>query len=142
MKSNAQLYSFSERDGCGRILTAAQDIAKGSVVIAEEPYAMTINKRHAEVSCSYCGHTCDSHGTVYQVSPDDPLRYCSEKCITVDYPIHQLEISALTALISFADIFGHEVFRMLIRVACMRKAEGATIAAEAAARPIHPLVGR
>lgn len=134
------MYAFSEEEGKGRFVTALRPIKKGEVVICEEALTVAINRRHAEVSCSYCGATCDSAGTVYQVSPEDPLRYCSERCITVDYPVHQREVGVLAALAEYSNVFGQESFRTLVRVACLRSMEGA--ATVTPTPPKYPSLGR
>lgn len=135
-------YYFSEVPGRGRCIFASRDIRKGDVVLVEDAFVLAINKRHAEVSCSHCGVTCDSSGTVYQVYPDDPLRYCSEHCITIDYPVHQLELPAFAATTALAEVFGQETYRVLIRLAALRKKGGGAEDTEGAAAPRFPEVGR
>lgn len=133
-------YSFSEQEGKGRFVVAARDIRKGEVVLIEEACVVAINRRHAFVTCSHCGATSDGTGTVFQLSPEDTLRYCSEHCISVEFPVHQLEVPVMVATTAFSEVFGQESYRTLIRLACQRKLHGEQ--GMHARTPRYPQVGR
>lgn len=137
-------YRLTDKAGAGRTAVASVNIKKGTIIMQEEPYAMAINKQHAEVTCTHCGVTSSASGTVFQCSPEDPMRYCSESCITTDYPVHQLEIERFNSLARFSSVFGDIVLRLLIRIACLRKYEdvkGGT-GLQCQAQDRFPLLGR
>ena len=117
--------SIREITGRGRCVIANRRYEPGDLVQCEEPYAMIVTEAYATVACSYCCALC-IYGTMYALSSDSPVRYCSEKCIAADYPIHAYESQAIAAL-EEAQIQGggKNSMRLVFRVGCCRKSEEA-----------------
>ena len=104
----------------GRALVSGRRIMRGEIILREEPFAQAASKDFSAVVCSYCATLCVGI-TMYQLSAEDPVRYCSEKCITEDYNEHKVEIEALCALERFADVIGLESLRIIIRALVIKK---------------------
>ena len=115
-------FSLVNSGDKGRSLIASRAILKGEVIISEESYCLVATQRYSEVVCSYCAAICTS-AVVYKTSPDDPIRYCSEACITKDYAVHRIEIQALNELSPFMSILGLETIRTIVRLAANKKTE-------------------
>jgi hypothetical protein len=115
-----------ELAGRGRCVVADRFYSPGDLVIVEEPYAMVVAATHAEIICSYCCTLCDN-GTMYALSSDSTVRYCSVKCITDDHPVHQLESPTVTALVE-AGVQGPgwDAMRLVFRIASYRKLQQKT----------------
>jgi hypothetical protein len=98
----------------------------------------------AEVCCNHCGQLCVG-GTVFALSENDRFRYCSEKCISADYKVHQLELEALNRLLGSGQQQPQPQFgdsdpaTLIVRLAAQRKAESSS--APAADSPTAPLSG-
>lgn len=132
-------FSFVDTSDKGRCLVASRAILKGEVVIEEESYCLVATQRFSEVVCSLCAAICTS-ATVYKTAPDDPIRYCSEACITRDYAVHRIEIQALNELSSFINIIGLETIRIVVRLAANKKLE--VISGGSTVSPTRPTIGR
>jgi hypothetical protein len=119
--SKMECNSISEIAGRGRCLLANRCYLPGDQVLTEEPYAMVVSEDYADVTCSYCCTLC-AGGTMYALSADSSVRYCSEKCITADYPVLSLESSAVLA-IEAAKVQGpgKDSMRLVLRIASIRK---------------------
>ena len=131
--------------GRGRCYIASEALPSNSLVIEEEPYAMITRSAYAEVCCNLCGKLCVD-GTVFTVSAEDRFRYCSEACITADYPTHQHEIKVHERLLGtpgkqqqqqqqpqFGDA---DPSALIVRIAAKRKVEPAVTDAAASAPPV------
>eukprot|EP00596_Hydrurales_sp_CCMP1899_P005157 CAMPEP_0119050410 /NCGR_PEP_ID=MMETSP1177-20130426/69792_1 /TAXON_ID=2985 /ORGANISM="Ochromonas sp, Strain CCMP1899" /LENGTH=705 /DNA_ID=CAMNT_0007028775 /DNA_START=178 /DNA_END=2298 /DNA_ORIENTATION=- len=90
---------------------------------------MVVSGMYAAVSCSYCGVICEG-GTMYALSADSSVRYCSEKCITADYPVHSSESGSISALEKMGVEGGMDSMRLVFRVACCRKNEESLISSK------------
>ena len=125
-----------EVEGRGRCYFATEALPRGALVVEEEPYAMVTRAPFAEVCCNYCGQLCVG-GTVLAVSANDRFRYCSEKCITVDYGVHQHEVVALGRLLGdqASQQFGDsDPSTLIVRIAAKRKLEAAAAPASGGSR--------
>jgi hypothetical protein len=108
----------------GRSLVATRSLRRGEVILSEECCTFAPVPALAEVCCNRCGVVCTGK-TLYRVSSEDIGRYCSEECITVDYALHQHEMDALSKLAPiWVEKLGLEIFRTIIRIACMKKISG------------------
>lgn len=126
-------------DGSGRGLVAKRAYRPGDLVLSEEPYAMVMAAPYAGVCCSYCGLQTDQ--PMLALSPDDCVRYCSEKCITLDYPVHSLETSAIASLMATGVTgSGIDAMRLVIRIGALRKHEAGS--KTDCSRPEHVENGR
>eukprot|EP01041_Mallomonas_annulata_P004777 gene4777-9503_t len=110
----------------GRHCIATSNFKKGDVILIEEPHAMVINNPYREVACGLCGTLCID-GRVYALSAEDSVRYCSEACITRDYPEHKIECGVLNRLSDLSIQNGDSPCRLLVRIASLRKLEGSEI---------------
>lgn len=121
--SSMESNLICEIAGRGRCVVSNRTYSPGDLVQCEEPYAMIVAESYATVACSYCCTLCID-GTMYALSSESSVRYCSEKCITADYPIHAHESQAVAAL-EKAQIQGRgkDSMRLLFRIACCRKSE-------------------
>lgn len=93
--SSSSSWTIENREGRGRCAVTTRLIPAGDIIIEEESYAAASCSEFSQVICQTCGRMC-ADGTVYTLSEADAYRYCSEKCITDDYAVHNHEISALT----------------------------------------------
>ena len=118
--------SVVEVEGRGRCVIAERSYKPGDLILSEEPYAMIIAESYAEIACSYCCVLC-ANGTMYALSSGSSVRYCSEKCITADYPVHSYECQSIAAL-EEAQVqgSGRDSIRLVFRAACCRKQEAAS----------------
>ncbi len=119
----------------GRAIVSTRLIKNGEVILREEAFAISASKDFSAVVCSYCAALCIGT-TMYQLSTDDPVRYCSEKCITEDYTLHKVEVEALRVLERFADVIGMESLRIIIRASVIKRTK---ISADPA---VFPVCGR
>jgi hypothetical protein len=126
-QADTTAYRFREAvsGACsGRSLVATRSLRRGEVILYEECCTFAPIPALAEVCCNYCGIVCTGE-TLYRLSSEDIGRYCSEECITVDYALHQHEVDALGKLAPiWVEKLGLEIFRTLIRVACLKKMYG------------------
>ena len=117
--------SICEIAGRGRCMVAGRPYQPGDLVLSEEPYAMIIARSFDSVCCSYCCKLC-VNGTMYALSAESSVRYCSEGCITADYPVHSLESLAVTTLEGEEVQGGKDAMRLVFRIASCRKKEAAS----------------
>ena len=109
-------------DGRGRGIVAERSYAPGDIVIVEEPYAFVVAERYAGVVCGYCGIQVDH--PMLALSPEDNTRYCCEKCITLDYPVHALEATSMASLLSTGvSGRGMDAMKLVVRIGAQRKYE-------------------
>jgi hypothetical protein len=103
---------------------------------------MVVAEAYAEVACSYCGVLC-VNGTMYALSSESCIRYCSEKCITADYPVHSIETAPVAALKKLG-VQGHgmDPMRLVFRIGCCRKLEQTALLSKDTAAPSTPINGR
>ncbi len=109
--------------GRGRCLLAKDAIDKGQIVLEEEPFAMVVSQPYSDVACGFCGKLC-INGVVYALNQEDSVKYCSEACITTDYPVHALELDALKLLknVQLPSI-NIDSLKLIIRCGCVRASE-------------------
>ena len=113
---------IAQLDGRGRGIIAERTYNPGDIVIVEEPYAFVVSERYAGVACGYCGRQVDH--PMLALSPEDNTRYCCEKCITLDYPVHALEATPMAGLISTGvSGRGMDAMKLVIRIGAQRKHE-------------------
>lgn len=129
--------------GRGRCVVANKSYKTGDLIFVEEPYAMVVTEEYAPIICSYCNITC-VNGTMYALSSESNVRYCSEKCITADYPIHFLETTAIIELEKLGvDGSGLDSMRLVFRIAATRKHEQTALSSKIVKNvPVYPLNGR
>ena len=97
---------------------------------------------HREVACGLCGKLCIA-GNVFALSPKDSVYYCSEGCITRDYPVHQKEVSVLERLEKLDIRSGDGPCRLLTRMASIRSTERHTGEGESAcSESLLPALGK
>lgn len=106
--------------GKGRTLVAIQPISAGEVILEEIPYAFIITTPFLSVTCSNCCRICNNE-TVYKVNSDDNCCYCSQECLSSDYLLHQLEITAAKTIhktvTNNSDI---EKYKLVCKTACQK----------------------
>ena len=109
--------------GRGRCFIADRTFAPGDEIICEEPYAMVVTESLLEVCCSLCCKICVDQ-TMFTLNPTDTLRYCSEYCISKDYPIHSLEMEPLRKLLDIG-VHGKGIdsLKLVIRIGATRSIE-------------------
>jgi SET domain len=114
---------IAQIEGRGRCLVANRNYAAGEVVLVEEPYAMVVSEGFAEVCCSYCARICADQ-TMFALSSNDCVRYCSEACITADFQLHSAEVAPIEALLGTGvQGRGMDAMRLTLRIASVRKFE-------------------
>ena len=107
----------------GRYGVANKHIARGEILISEEPYSFVPTDAYLEVCCAYCG-IVNINGTVMTISPDDTVRYCSEKCIINDYNNHMQSAASLKKLSKLGVVgSGLEPLRLIFKIAGLKKVE-------------------
>lgn len=94
-------------------------------MLQEVPYAMITAATYAAVSCIRCGYMPDSTKgeQIYGVAADDPIRYCSQKCLQADAAVHRLETRALQAFAALSVEGSTEAIRLIIRMAALKRQE-------------------
>ena len=113
---------IAQLDGRGRGIIAERSYCPGDIVIVEEPYAFVVAERYAGVVCGYCGIQVDH--PMLALSPEDNTRYCCEKCITLDYPVHVLEATSMAGLLSTGvSGRGMDAMKLVVRIGAQRKHE-------------------
>lgn len=111
----------------GRYAIATKFVERGEALIIEEAFAFVPTDAYREVACAYCGKL-NINGTVMAISPDDTVRYCSEKCIINDYNNHIQSAEALKKLSNLGVVgSGSEPLRLILKIAGMRKIESKDI---------------
>jgi hypothetical protein len=90
--------------------------------------------------CAYCCQFCSSE-KAFVLSNTDNTKYCSERCITLDYLVHSHEVDALRSVDS---IRGSDACRLVVRVAATRKYENlkGVIRGKKKILQEHPTIGR
>jgi hypothetical protein len=116
-------FSVETVDGRGRCVIARDDFKKGELIVEEQPYGMVISQAYSDVTCGYCAKLC-VNGTVYALSQEDSVKYCSESCITADYPQHSKETDAFRLLknIQLTNI-NMDSLKLILRCAAIRATE-------------------
>ena len=119
--------------GRGRCCILSKYLESGNIAICEEAYAL-VSLHH--FSCAYCCRTIrnaeTNSVTMYETAKDDPNKYCSQECLTQDFPVHKHEIEALkiissvyskgegSALSQYVDL---DRLRLLTRISAKSKYE-------------------
>jgi hypothetical protein len=107
------------------IYLSDRSLTGGDIVVQEVPYAMITPATFSAVACICCGHIPDaSKGEqIFGVAADDPIRYCSQKCLQADAETHLLEVQAVQAFTALAIEGSTEAIRLVIRLAALKRQE-------------------
>lgn len=78
-------------EGRGRGLVTARNIARGEIIIIEDPFAMTPSAEFYEACCAECAQLVVG-GTALALEAADSSRFCSIECISSCYNQRILEM--------------------------------------------------
>ncbi|KIJ28651.1 hypothetical protein M422DRAFT_189461, partial [Sphaerobolus stellatus SS14] len=110
----------------GRGVYAKKSFKRGTVLLAQRPYIISISTPNLSSYCSYCAVPSKSESSLKRCTKCKVVWYCSSVCQNADWPIHKHECPAICRWMASAPDGSPpgEAVRTLGRILWGRKVQG------------------
>lgn len=95
LKNASAAVSVVCKDGRGRSVVANKDIAPGTVLMVDLPYAFVVNADQLHLRCCHCCRRCPTSVPCPRCAV---VQYCNKECQKAGEVSHRLECSVMTHL--------------------------------------------